>query len=136
MKIIVITAGILLGAFFPSIIQASDPQKNKEQQRIITLTDFNFEQQIKNRVVLVDFWASWCGPCRMMSPVLQDVSGDLSGNKYVGKVDVEAFPQLAQRFQIQGIPTLVILKNGQEVRRFVGIQAKQFLLQQMQEAGK
>ena len=102
---------------------------------VLTLTDQNFQQQTKNKVVLVDFWATWCAPCRMMAPVLNDVASDLSGNSKVGKVDIEQFQSLAQKFKVRSIPTLILFKNGVEINRFVGIKSKEFLIKEIAKIG-
>ncbi len=102
-----------------------------DHENILTLTDKNFQYQTKNRVVLIDFWASWCAPCKMMAPVLNDVAAELTGDSHVGKINIEQYQLLAQRFQVRNIPTLILLKNGREVNRFVGIKNKEFLLQQI-----
>jgi thioredoxin 1 len=102
-----------------------------DNDNILTLTDKNFQHQTKNKLVLVDFWASWCAPCRMMAPVLNEVANELTGNSHVGKVNIEQYQSLAQKYQVRNIPTLVLLKNGAEVNRFVGIKNKEFLLQQI-----
>src|ERR1035437_398568 len=105
-----------------------------DSEMILTLTDKNFQHQTKNKLVLVDFWASWCVPCRMMAPVLNEIATELSGNSLVGKVNVEQYQSLAQKFKVRGIPTLILFKNGAEVNRFVGVKSKDFLLQQIQKA--
>jgi thioredoxin 1 len=102
-----------------------------DNDKILTLTDKNFQHQTKNKLVLVDFWASWCAPCRMMAPVLNDIADELAGNSHVGKVNIEQYQSLAQKFQVRNIPTLILIKNGQEINRFVGIKSKEFLLQQI-----
>jgi thioredoxin 1 len=104
-----------------------------DSDKILTLTDKNFQHQTKNRLVLVDFWASWCAPCRMMAPVLNEVATELNGPSHVGKVNVEQYQSLAQRFQVRNIPTLVLLKNGNEVNRFIGVKSKEFLLEQLKK---
>jgi thioredoxin 1 len=97
----------------------------------LTLTEQNFQQQTKNKVVLIDFWASWCAPCRMMAPVLNDVATELQGNSHVGKVDIQQYQSLANKFKVRNIPTIILLKNGAEVNRFVGIKSKDFLLKEI-----
>jgi len=102
-----------------------------DNENILTLTDKNFQHQTKNKLVLVDFWASWCAPCRMMAPVLNEVASELSGSSHVGKVNIEQYQSLAQKFQVRNIPTMILLKNGREIDRFVGVKNKEFLLQQI-----
>ena len=107
--------------------------KVEDHEKIIALTDKNFNQQIKGKVVLVDFWATWCAPCRLMAPALNDLASELTDNKYqVGKVDVDANRGLAQKYNIRSIPTSVIFKDGQEVARIVGVKPKATLLKEMQ----
>jgi thioredoxin 1 len=99
-----------------------------DSEMILTLTDKNFQHQTKNRLVLVDFWANWCAPCRMMAPVLNEVATELEGSSHVGKVNIEQYQSLAQKFQVRNIPTLILFKNGKEINRFVGVKNKEFLL--------
>jgi len=106
-----------------------------DHEKVLTLTDKNFQQQTKNKVVLVDFWATWCAPCRMMAPVLNDVASELSGNSHVGKINIEQHQSLAQKFKVRSIPTLILFKNGTEINRFVGIKSKDFLLKEIAKLG-
>jgi thioredoxin 1 len=102
-----------------------------DHAKVLTLTEQNYQQQTKNKVVLIDFWASWCAPCRMMAPVLNDVATELKGNSHVGKVDIQQYQSLANKFKVRNIPTMILLKNGAEVNRFVGIKSKDFLLKEI-----
>ncbi len=106
----------------------------EDNDKILTLTDQNFQHQTKNKLVLVDFWASWCGPCRMMAPVLNDVAKELTGNSHIGKVNIEQYQSLAQKFKVRSIPTLILFKDGKEINRFVGVKSKEFLFQQIKKA--
>lgn len=102
-----------------------------DHKDVLTLTDQNFRQKTKGKVLLVDFWASWCAPCRMMAPVLNDVASELNGNSHVGKIDIQQYQNLATEFKIRNIPTMVLFKDGKEVNRFVGIKSKEFLLKEI-----
>jgi len=105
--------------------------KVADHANILTLTDKNFQQQNKNKVVLVDFWAEWCAPCKMMAPVLNDVANELTGNLYVGKLNVEQYQSMAKQYHIRSIPSLILFRNGKEVKRFIGIKQKDFLLKEI-----
>jgi len=134
---LIITATVLV-VFVLLVFRAKVKMKNislaDDHEKILKLTDANFQHQVKNKIVLVDFWASWCGPCRVMAPVLNEIAGELKGNSFVGKVDVEKFQSLAQKFKIRGIPTMVLFRNGKEVNRFVGVKSKDYLIKQILSA--
>ena len=97
----------------------------------LTVTDTTFERDVlkaaAGRPVLVDFWAAWCGPCRMVAPVLDQLAAEAGGRYLIAKLNVDENPNTAGRFQIQSIPTMLIFKNGQLVDRVVGAQPKQAL---------
>jgi len=86
------------------------------------VTDANFEETIKkNKLVFVDFWANWCGPCRALAPTVVELAKEYSGKVVVGKLDVDENPATAERFQVFSIPTMIIFKDGTEAERLVGL---------------
>ena len=101
--------------------------------KAIEITDANFEEIINSdKPVLVDFWAEWCGPCRMVGPVVEELAGEYEGKVIVGKVDVDANPQTSMKFGIRSIPTLLVFKNGQIVDKQVGAVPKHVLAQKLE----
>jgi len=130
----VLVAGIIISRYIMMAKMKNTPMV-ADHAKVLTLTDKNFQQQTKNKVVLVDFWATWWAPCRMMAPVLNNVASELSGNSHVGKVNIEQYQSLAQKFKVRSIPTLILFKNGTEINRFVGIKSKDFLLKEIARVG-
>jgi thioredoxin 2 len=99
-----------------------------DTSRPITITDASFEREVLQageRPVLVDCWAPWCGPCRMIAPVLDQLAAESGGRYLIAKLNVDENPQTATRYRIQSIPTLLIFKNGQPIDRMIGVQSKQ-----------
>jgi thioredoxin 1 len=90
-------------------------------------TDDNFEQDLKENVALVDFWAPWCAPCRLMGPVVENLAEKFNGKAVVGKMNVEEHKGVAGKLGIRAIPTLILFKDGQEVQRFQGVQSEDTL---------
>ena len=103
-------------------------------EKIITLTDANFANQLKGKTVLVDFWADWCMPCKMMAPILNDLASDIPDGNYVAKLDVDKNQATAQKFNVRSIPTLILFKDGKEVNRFVGVKTKDFLKKEISKS--
>ena len=94
---------------------------------IITLNEKNFQQEVldSDQPVLVDFWAPWCGPCKMMAPILEELAGDLDGKVKIAKLNTDENPTVAGNYGITGIPTLIIFKNGNPEDRIVGVLPKE-----------
>ena len=92
----------------------------------LKITDANFEEVVlkSSQPVLVDFWAEWCGPCRMLGPIIEELSSDYDGKAVIGKVDVDSNQQYAAQFGVRNIPTVLIFKDGELVNRQVGVSQK------------
>lgn len=95
----------------------------------VNITNENFENEIVNseKPVLVDFWASWCGPCKMLSPIVDEVSEETDKVK-VCKINIDDYPELAKKYRVMSIPTLIVMENGKEIKRSVGVIPKDDIL--------
>ena len=94
---------------------------------VLTITEENFENEVlkSEGVVLIDFYADWCGPCKMMSPVIDEIAKELQGNVKLGKINVDNNQELAIKYDVMSIPTIIIFKNGMPVKSFIGVTNKQ-----------
>lgn len=97
---------------------------------VVTITNDNFEEEVlKCKIpVLLDFWASWCGPCKMMTPILEELAEELGDQVKIGKVNVDVEAALALKYQIMSIPTLIVMKNGVFQEKAIGVQSKEEVL--------
>ncbi len=102
--------------------------------RLTDLNPSNFQQHTRSGVVLIDFWASWCMPCKMMAPILNEVAEEIGDKARVCKVNVEDHQQLSGRFSVRNIPTLILMKDGKEIDRFVGVKPKGFMIDKIYKA--
>jgi len=123
----------LLPLIIISVSSCKSSNKGSNSDNIVTLTTSNFDNEISKGVVMVDFWATWCMPCKAMAPVIDEIADQAKGKIKVGKVDIDANGELANRYNVQGIPNIIIFKDGTQVENLVGIQSKETLIQALEK---
>jgi thioredoxin 1 len=130
-----IITGSIIALFIILVVYNYRKMKNikpvADSDKIKILNNKNFQQQIKNGITLVDFWAVWCAPCKMMAPVLNEVAEKVHSDIKIGKLNIEHFQEIATRYKIKSIPTMVIFKNGKEAGRFSGVKSRDFIIKQL-----
>jgi thioredoxin 1 len=104
--------------------------------KAVTITQQNFQTEVlqSTQPVLIDFWAEWCGPCRMVGPVVEELAGEYAGKAKIGKIDVDSNQELAGSFGVSSIPTLLLFKGGRPVNGVVGVRSKADLARMIDEA--
>ena len=102
---------------------------------LTVLTDSTFDEEVSGseQVVLVDFWAEWCGPCKLIAPILEEIAAEHAGRIVIGKLDVDDNPDVARRFEIMSIPTMIVFQDGVPKKRLIGAKGKNQLLQELAE---
>lgn len=103
-------------------------------ENVLNINDTDYQNTIKSGVTLIDFWAPWCGPCRMQTPILEELATEIGEKAKIAKMNVDDNPQTAQSLRVQSIPTLIVFKDGNPVQQFVGVQQKETLLEAINKA--
>jgi len=123
----IVNAAVALALF--CVVEGCNRSAEVESKNVQTFTKENFKTEVlsSSQPVLVDFWATWCGPCKMVAPTVAEIADEFAGKAKVGKVDVDAQPELASEYEITGIPALLIFKDGKKVDQLIGVQSKEEL---------
>ncbi len=133
-----IIAVVVIAVVAVLIIRSYNKMKNApavaDSELIEHLTAQNFAHKTKNGIVLVDFWADWCMPCKMMAPVLNDVAQATDGTASIYKLNVDEQQQVAARYGIRNIPTMILFKDGKEVERIIGVKPKDYIISSINKA--
>jgi thioredoxin 1 len=135
MQITLIILGVFIVLVAFLVIRAKHQMKQlkdvKDSEKVRILTDQNFVAKTKTGTVLVDFWASWCMPCKLMVPVMNELAEETDGKVTIAKLNVDEAKVTASKFNVRSIPTMILFKNGKEVHRFVGVKSKDYLLKEL-----
>ena len=129
--IIIAVSALFLGVIMYNSWKMKNTPEVKKSDKILTLNNKNFKSLTRSGLVLVDFWAPWCGPCKMVAPILNDVAEEMDGKVKIGKLNVDHNQTIAGKYKVRNIPTLLLFKDGQEINRFVGLKTKKFLIKEL-----
>jgi len=111
-------------------------KSNETTGGVVILNEKTFDEAIKKGVTLVDFWATWCRPCKMQGPVIEEVGTAMSGKAAICKLDIDQNPQITQRYNVQSIPTMIIFKDGKVVSQFLGYTSKEEIIKEIDKVLK
>lgn len=131
--IIIAVLVVLIGLITFNYYRMKNASPVETSKKIIILNNKNFKLALRKKVLLVDFWAPWCGPCKMVAPILNDIA-ETQNDITIGKVNVDSNQALANKFKIRNIPTLLIFKDGVEAGRIVGVKTKKVILKEVYAA--
>jgi thioredoxin 1 len=129
--VIIAVVVVLIALITVNYYRMKNAKPVANSKRIKVLNNKNFKAATKRGVVLVDFWASWCAPCKVIAPTLNDIA-DSQSDFMVAKINVDHNQQLAQKFKVKNIPTMIVLKDGKEASRIVGVKTKRAILKEVQ----
>lgn len=124
----VIVAVLIIGYFFYNFIKSKKQIDRPPSDNVTILSDANFTSTAKSGITLVDFWAAWCGPCRVQGPIIDDVADEMHEKATIAKLNIDENKQTAQMLGIQSIPTILLFKDGKVVKKFVGVKPKGTLI--------
>lgn len=130
--IVLVVLAVLVLFFLYGYFKLKTVSIQASSENIIILNDKNFQSSLRNGVFIVDFWAEWCGPCRMLIPVFNQLADEKDTKYKVAKLNVDESRQTASKYGIRSIPTVIVFKNGKEVKRFVGLKSKNFYKEYLQ----
>lgn len=131
--IILLVVVVLIGLITFTHFRMKNAKPVETSKKIVVLGNKNFKLALKKEILLVDFWAPWCGPCKMVAPILNEIA-ESESDIVIGKVNVDQNQDLAKKYKVRNIPTLVIFKNGNEVGRIVGVKSKKTILSEVRNA--